>query len=214
MIAFEELLDKNPDLRDKVVFIQIAAPSRTGVAEYQRLRREIDELVGRVSGRFSSPSGSPLVYIHQNLPRERLVPLYRLADVALVTPLRDGMNLVCLEYIAARGEEPGALILSEFTGAAQCLSGAVLVNPYNTSEVASALADALRGEEAAHGVRVTTVYPGRTASPMQAKVHQQEGKEYDAERWIAPETVATTVLTALDLPRDAEITDLQVRPRG
>jgi len=146
LVAFEELLDKNPDLRDQVVFIQVAAPSRTGVAEYQRLRRTIDELVGRVSGRFSSPSGSPLVYIHQNLPRERLVPLYRLADVALVTPLRDGMNLVCLEYIAARGDEPGALILSEFTGAAQCLSGAVLVNPYNTSEVAQALADALRGK--------------------------------------------------------------------
>ena len=77
-----------------------------------------------------------------------------------------------------------------------------------------ALADALRWEESGNGVRVTTVYPGRTATPMQVKVHQQEGKEYDAERWIAPETVATTVLTALDLPHDAEITDLQVRPRG
>ena len=145
LIAFEEMLEKNPDLRESVVFIQVAAPSRTGVAEYQRLRREIDELVGRVSGRFSSPSGSPLVYIHQNLPRERLIPLYRLADVALVTPLRDGMNLVCLEYIAARGGDPGSLILSEFTGAAQCLSGAVLVNPYNTSQVAAELASALRG---------------------------------------------------------------------
>ena len=147
LIAFEEMLEKNPDLRESVVFIQVAAPSRTGVAEYRRLRREIDELVGRVSGRFSSPSGSPLVYIHQNLPRERLIPLYRLADVALVTPLRDGMNLVCLEYIAARGGNPGSLILSEFTGAAQCLSGAVLVNPYNTSEVATALAAALRGPQ-------------------------------------------------------------------
>lgn len=77
-----------------------------------------------------------------------------------------------------------------------------------------ALADALRWEESGNGVRVTTVYPGRTATPMQVKVHQQEGKDYDAERWIAPETVATTILTALDLPRDAEITDLQVRPRG
>ncbi len=144
LIAFEELLEQNPDLRDTVVFIQIAAPSRTGVAEYQRLRREIDELVGRVSGRFSSPSGSPLVYIRQNLSPERLVPLFQLADVALVTPLRDGMNLVCLEYIAARGDDAGTLILSEFTGAAQCLSGAVLVNPYNTSEVAQALAAALR----------------------------------------------------------------------
>ncbi|MBA6437793.1 MULTISPECIES: SDR family oxidoreductase [Streptomyces] len=77
-----------------------------------------------------------------------------------------------------------------------------------------ALADALRWEESGNGVRVTTVYPGRTATPMQVKVHQQEGKEYDAERWIAPETVASTILTALDLPPDAEITDLQVRPRG
>ncbi|ATL85694.1 SDR family oxidoreductase [Streptomyces samsunensis] len=77
-----------------------------------------------------------------------------------------------------------------------------------------ALADALRWEESGNGVRVTTVYPGRTATPMQVKVHQQEGKEYEAERWIAPETVATTILTVLDLPRDAEITDLQVRPRG
>ncbi|MYS19893.1 Short-chain dehydrogenase [Streptomyces sp. DvalAA-14] len=75
-----------------------------------------------------------------------------------------------------------------------------------------ALADSLRAEEHDHGVRVTTVYPGRTATPMQQKVHQQEGKVYDAARWIDPESVATTVLTALDLPRDAEITDLRVRP--
>ncbi|MFT2018902.1 SDR family oxidoreductase [Streptomyces sp. 796.1] len=77
-----------------------------------------------------------------------------------------------------------------------------------------ALADALRWEESGNGLRVTTVYPGRTATPMQVKVHQQEGKEYDPERWMTPESVATTVLTALDLPRDAEITDLSVRPVG
>ncbi|WFB07273.1 SDR family oxidoreductase [Streptomyces sp. LX-29] len=77
-----------------------------------------------------------------------------------------------------------------------------------------ALADALRGEESGNGVRVTTVYPGRTATPMQRKVHQQEGREYDPERWMNAESVATTVVTALDLPRDAEITDLSVRPRG
>jgi trehalose 6-phosphate synthase/phosphatase len=144
LLAFEELLERNPDLAEKVVFIQVAAPSRMGVAEYQQLKREIDELVGRVSGRFSSASGSPIVYLNQNLRREQLVPLFRLADVALVTPLRDGMNLVCLEYVAARGEEPGTLILSEFTGAAQCLSGAELVNPYNTGQMASVLETALR----------------------------------------------------------------------
>ncbi|NJQ13999.1 SDR family oxidoreductase [Streptomyces bohaiensis] len=77
-----------------------------------------------------------------------------------------------------------------------------------------ALADSLRGEEQPHGVRVTTVYPGRTATPMQVKVHQQEGKEYDAARWMTPESVATTVLTALDLPRGTHLTDLTVRPTG
>ena len=75
-----------------------------------------------------------------------------------------------------------------------------------------ALADALRAEESANGVRVTSVYPGRVATPMQEKVHEQEGKEYDASDWIDPESVATTILTALDLPRDAEVTDLTVRP--
>ena len=149
LLAFEEMLEKHPELRDKVVYIQIAAPSRQGVAEYRRLKREVDELIGRVSGKFSSVSGSPLVYINQNVPRERLVPLYQLADVALVTPLRDGMNLVCLEYVAARGDRPGTLILSEFTGAAQCLSGAVLVNPYNISQMASAMAEALAVDPAA-----------------------------------------------------------------
>jgi trehalose 6-phosphate synthase/phosphatase len=143
LVAFEELLEKNPDLSDRVVFIQIASPSRMGVAEYQKLKREIDELVGRISGRFGGLAGSPLVYLHQHVPREQLIPLYQLADIALVTPLRDGMNLVCLEYIAARGDRPGTLILSEFAGAAQCLSGAVLVNPHHTSQIAKALEDAV-----------------------------------------------------------------------
>jgi trehalose 6-phosphate synthase/phosphatase len=143
LVAFEELLESHPELAEKVVFIQIASPSRMGVAEYQRLKREVDELVGRISGRFGGLSGSPLVYMHQHVPREQLVPLYQMADIALVTPLRDGMNLVCLEYLAARGERPGTLILSEFAGAAQCLSGAVLVNPYHTGHIASALAEAL-----------------------------------------------------------------------
>ena len=146
LVAFEELLEKNPELADKVVFIQIASPSRMNVAEYQKLKREVDELVGRISGRFGGVSGSPLVYVHEHVPREKLIPLYQLADIALVTPLRDGMNLVCLEYIAARGEKPGTLILSEFAGAAQCLSGAELVNPYHTGRIATVLAEALRDE--------------------------------------------------------------------
>jgi trehalose 6-phosphate synthase/phosphatase len=147
LVAFEEFLEKNPEMAERVVFIQIASPSRLGVAEYQKLKRETDELVGRISGKFGGVTGSPLVYVHQHVPREKLVPLYQLADIALVTPLRDGMNLVCLEYIAARGDRPGTLILSEFAGAAQCLSGAILVNPYHTGRLAEILMEVVNGVE-------------------------------------------------------------------
>jgi trehalose 6-phosphate synthase/phosphatase len=143
LAAFEEMLEKDPQLADKVVFIQIASPSRTAVAEYQNLKREVDEIAGRIAGKFGGPTRSPLVYVCQHVPRERLIPLYRLADIALVTPLRDGMNLVCLEYVAAR-DRAGTLILSEFAGAAPFLPGAVLVNPHDTSQMATTLADAVR----------------------------------------------------------------------
>ncbi len=147
LLAFEELLRQNPELREKVVLIQVASPSRTSVAEYQALKRELDELAGRINGTYSSLGTAPLIYINQHIPRARLTALYKLADIALVTPVRDGMNLVALEYVAARGETPGTLILSEFTGSAPCLPGAVLVNPHNPSEIAEALAEAVAQKE-------------------------------------------------------------------
>lgn len=148
LLAFEELLRKHPELREEVVLIQVASPSRMAVAEYQALKREMDELVGRIAGAYSTLGGSPLSYINQNVSRARLTALYRLADIALITPVRDGMNLVSLEYVAARGTHPGTLILSEFCGSATCLPGAVLVNPHNPSQIASALATALSQPEA------------------------------------------------------------------
>src|SRR4030095_11123197 len=96
--------------------IQVAAPSRTAVRDYRQLKRDVDELVGRINGRYSSPSSTPVVYVNQAEARERLVGLYQAADVALVTPVRDGMNLVALEYVAARAERGGTLILSAFRG--------------------------------------------------------------------------------------------------
>ncbi len=143
LLAFEELLRDNPHLREEVVLIQVASPSRTEVAEYQALKRELDELAGRINGTYGTLGASPLMYINQHMPRSRLTALYQLADIALVTPVRDGMNLVALEYVAARGDRPGTLILSEFTGAAPCLPGAMLVNPHNPSQIAQAMADAL-----------------------------------------------------------------------
>ncbi len=143
LAAYEELLRTHPRWRDNTVLIQVASPSRTRVAEYQSLKREIDETVGRINGTYGKVDNTPLVYINQHVSRERLTALYRVADVAFVTPVRDGMNLVCLEYIAARGDDPGTLVLSEFAGAAACLSGARLVNPHNTSRMAEVLAEAL-----------------------------------------------------------------------
>jgi trehalose 6-phosphate synthase/phosphatase len=141
--AFEELLRSHPKWRGKAVLIQVAAPSRTNVSQYQLLKREVDELVGRINGRFGTSSYTPVVYVNQAMPRDRLTGMYQAADIALVTPVRDGMNLVALEYVAARGELGGALILSEFAGAAHCLPGARLVNPYSTAQVADVLNDSL-----------------------------------------------------------------------
>lgn len=146
LLAFEELLETHPEWRENVVFVQVAAPSRTGVEEYQQLKREVDEYVGRINGKYSTPSHTPVVYVNQSISRVRLAGLYRAAEIALVTPLRDGMNLVALEYVAARAGRGGTLILSEFAGAAHCLPGSRLVNPFNISQVAHVLADSLEND--------------------------------------------------------------------
>lgn len=143
LLAFEELLRAHPKLRDRVVFVQIAAPSRTGVIEYQELKREVDELVGRINGHYGTPTNTPVVYVNQNVSRARIVGLFQAADIAFITPVRDGMNLVALEYVAARGSRGGHLVLSEFAGAAHCLPGAKLVSPHNVLQMASTLAEAI-----------------------------------------------------------------------
>jgi trehalose 6-phosphate synthase/phosphatase len=143
LLAYEELLREHPHLHGQVVLIQVASPSRMDVVEYRSLKRDIDELSGRINGTYGTLEWTPLVYINQRLDRKELTALYRLADVALVTPVRDGMNLVALEYVAARRDDPGTLILSEFAGAAACLPGARLVNPHNPTDMARVLADAL-----------------------------------------------------------------------
>lgn len=141
--AYERLLESRPELCEKVRLLQVASPSRTGVAEYQALKREIDEQVGRINGRFGTVNWTPVVYIHQHLSQAQLLALYERADVALITSIRDGMNLVALEYVAARRGKPGTLLLSEFTGAATCLTGATLVNPYDVEGLARTLAQAI-----------------------------------------------------------------------
>ncbi|MEO6822061.1 MAG: trehalose-6-phosphate synthase [Candidatus Nanopelagicales bacterium] len=139
--AITELLQDG--LVDDCVFIQVATPSRENVEDYQRMRDEIDQMVGRAIGDHGSIGAPPIQYLHQPLPREELVAYYVASDVMLVTPYRDGMNLVAKEYVACRTEGDGVLVLSEFTGAAIDLPHAFLVNPYDADGVKDAIIAAI-----------------------------------------------------------------------
>jgi trehalose 6-phosphate synthase len=142
--GFERLLQRFPAHRGKVSFLQIAPVSRGEVAEYKALRRELDELSGRINGNWAEIDWIPLRYLPRALPRKVLAGVHRRAAVGLVTPLRDGMNLVAKEYVAAQdAADPGVLVLSRFAGAAPELSDAVMVNPYDPDEIAEALDQAL-----------------------------------------------------------------------
>ena len=130
LLGFERFLDRQPRWRRKVCLVQVTVPSRFRVPQYRELKRQIDETVGRIIGRFTREARAPLAYYYTGFDHERLAAWYRAADMALVTPLRDGMNLVAKEYVACHQEGDGILLLSEFAGAARELSQAVLVNPY------------------------------------------------------------------------------------
>jgi trehalose 6-phosphate synthase len=141
--AFETLLQQRPDLHGQVVMVQVAVPSREGVGEYQVIREDVERLVGRINGAFGRHDWVPVHYRYSTVPRPELIAHYLAADVLLVTPLRDGMNLVAMEYVACRRDEVGAMILSEFAGAAERLDGALVVNPYDADQMASTLAYAI-----------------------------------------------------------------------
>ncbi|XP_073300678.1 alpha,alpha-trehalose-phosphate synthase [UDP-forming] 1-like [Primulina huaijiensis] len=144
ILAFEKFLEENPIWRDKVVLVQIAVPTRTDVPEYQKLSAQVHEIVGRINGRFGTLTAVPIHHLDRSLDFHALCALYAVTDVALVTSLRDGMNLVSYEYVACQASKKGVLILSEFAGAAQSLgAGAILVNPWNVTEVAASIAYAL-----------------------------------------------------------------------
>jgi len=142
--AMEHLLEMRPELHEKVSLIQIVTPSRTDVDAYRQKKREIDEIVGRINGRFSDGFWMPVRYLYRAFSPAELIAYYRAADIALVTPLRDGLNLVAKEYVASRVDLDGVLILSEFAGVARQLPDALLVNPYNTEDMTSALSQALQ----------------------------------------------------------------------
>jgi trehalose 6-phosphate synthase len=142
--GFHRLLQRFPERRAQVTFLQVAPVSRGDVAEYRSLRKELDVLAGRVNGEFAEFDYFPLRFLTRAMARPTLAGAYRLARVGLVTPLRDGMNLVAKEYVAAQDSaDPGVLVLSRFAGAVAQLDGALVVNPYDPDEIAEALDQAL-----------------------------------------------------------------------
>ena len=141
--GYELFLALNPEYHGKVALLMIVVPSRIGVVQYDLMKRQIEELVGKINGRFGRVGWTPVVYQYRQVPFNLLAALYLVGDVCLVTPLRDGMNLVAKEYVATRGDGTGMLILSEMAGAAKELPEAIIVNPNDRVEIAAALKEAL-----------------------------------------------------------------------
>lgn len=141
--SYRRLLERDREMRGKVVLLQVAVPSRERIFSYAALRRQVNELIGEINGQFGTPNWTPVVYIGRGISRTELVALYAVADVAWVSPLRDGMNLVAKEYVACKQDQNGALVLSEFAGAAEEMGEALLVNPNDEDRTAAVVENAL-----------------------------------------------------------------------
>ncbi|WP_022836649.1 alpha,alpha-trehalose-phosphate synthase (UDP-forming) [Salisaeta longa] len=165
--AFEQFLEENPEYHGRVSFYQIATPSRTKVESYQQLKREVDEAVGRINGQFARDNWVPVNYRYRTYTQFELCAFYRAADAALITPLRDGMNVVTQEFITAT--QNGVLILSELTGAAYLLPEALQVNPYDQNGLARSIKEALEMPDADRRERLTGL--------------KQSVRELDVHRW-------------------------------
>lgn len=143
MQAIERLLDTHPHLRGRVTLVQIAAPSRVNVPEYADERAQLDSLVGQINGRFGEAHWMPILPLHRSYSQQDLAHFYREANACLITPLRDGMNLVAKEFVASQTSDPGVLVLSRFCGAAESMQDALMVNPYDIQRTASVIYRAL-----------------------------------------------------------------------
>jgi len=180
--GFATALERRPDLRERVSLVMLLVPSRATVPEYAELKKKIDQTIGELNGRYATPSWAPVHYYYRSFSQERLLALYHVADIALVTPLRDGMNLVAKEYVAAKRDAPGVLILSERAGAAIELSDALQVNPNSAEDVSEAIIAALEMPEEEQMTRLRR---------MQALLERQ-----NVDKWAAD------FIEALDANRD------------
>jgi trehalose 6-phosphate synthase len=155
--AYGELLDEDRISADDTILIQIAEPSRTNVNGYADIRAEVEQLVGEINGKYGTMTGPAVMYLHRSHDFDELIALYRLADVMLVTPFRDGMNLVAKEYVATRFDDTGVLVLSEFAGSVHELERAVQVNPYDTDGLKHAIEYAVRMPTAEQAERMSAM---------------------------------------------------------
>lgn len=147
LLGYEYFLEQNPQWRSKVTFAMVVVPSRDTIGQYQQMKTEIDQQVGRINALYGDIAWQPVIYQYRSLSFDDLVAMYSVSDVALITPIRDGMNLVCKEYVASRHDNKGVLILSEMAGAASELSEAILINPTDKADTANAILQALEMEE-------------------------------------------------------------------
>jgi len=168
--AFELFLSKYPDFKEKVSLFMVVVPSRDSVSKYKQLKEEIDLLVGRINGQFSKLNWTPIHYFYRSFPLPALSAFYRISDVALVSPMRDGMNLVCKEYVASRLDKKGVLILSEMAGASKELSDAIIVNPNDIHQLVEAMHKALTMPEALQIESMTSM--------------QKSLKRYNIHAWV------------------------------
>ncbi|WP_299823235.1 bifunctional alpha,alpha-trehalose-phosphate synthase (UDP-forming)/trehalose-phosphatase [uncultured Pontibacter sp.] len=169
--AFEKFLEKYPEFHDRVTLVMLVVPSRDEVEKYKELKEEVDEMVGRINGKYSHIDWNPIQYFYRSYPLETLSAFYRMADVALVTPMRDGMNLVCKEYVASKPDQTGVLILSEMAGASKELSDAILINPNDTNQMVEALYQALTMPVEEQKVHMTSM--------------QESIKRYNIHHWVS-----------------------------
>lgn len=158
LLAYERLLERRPELRGQVNLMVVTVKAAAGMRIYQDVQQEIEALVGRINGRFASLTWSPITFSTEPMPYETLLAYFQAADVAWITPLRDGLNLVAKEYVIAHGGRDGALVLSEFTGSAVELPGAVLTNPYDSDSMDRAIDEALRLSKAEQRSRMAPMY--------------------------------------------------------
>ncbi|RKN81645.1 bifunctional alpha,alpha-trehalose-phosphate synthase (UDP-forming)/trehalose-phosphatase [Ulvibacterium marinum] len=167
--AFEYFLNKYPQYKEKVRLIILAVPSRSNVPQYQLLKKEVDELVGRINGELATVNWTPIWYFYRSLPFDSLIDLYTSCDIAWLTPLRDGMNLVAKEYVATRTDQTGVLILSEMAGSANEMNESLLINPNNFEQIADTL--------------YTAINMPKEEQQARNKVLQKRLERYNVEKW-------------------------------